>query len=243
MKKKSNVYAILGFIFSLVIGSILGLIFSILGISEAKKNDGYLKGFAIAGVIISIARFVITVVALIILGFLIIKEPDPDYKCSLAYNCVDGLLGNYECSFDGESLRTTVTCSKEQVDKFNLKSKTHSYNKVDIFVFYGEGCPHCEHLFEYLSRLGNDPEYMYKFTIIKYNVWGNKDNLDLLYKAQDHFGLEHSKGVPFFIIGNNYYLGFGDPDNMSESTDKEFKEAIKNAYNNGYTNPAEYLGK
>ena len=234
MKKQSNIYAILGFVFSLVIGSILGIVFSILGISEAKKNNGYLKGLAIAGLVISIVRIFVTAAALFLLGFLIIKETEPDYKCKLAYDCREGLLGNYECSYDGESMKTTITCSKEQVDKFNLFSKNYSRDKVDIIVFYGEGCPHCEHLFEYLDTLGQNSQYGKLFNVIKYEVWGNEDNVKKLYKAQDHFGLSHSTSVPFFIIGDKYYIGFGNPNTMTIQEDEQFKNAIKDAYNNGY---------
>ena len=59
----SNVFAILGFIFAFVF-PILGLIFSIIGLSKAKKMGGKQKGLAIAGLIISIVSIVITIIYL-----------------------------------------------------------------------------------------------------------------------------------------------------------------------------------
>ena len=57
----ANVFAILGFIFAFVI-SPLGLIFSIIGLSKAKKMGGKQKGLAIAGLIISIISIVIWII-------------------------------------------------------------------------------------------------------------------------------------------------------------------------------------
>jgi hypothetical protein len=57
----ANVFAILGFIFAFVI-SPLGLIFSIIGLSKAKKMGGKQKGLAVAGLIISIISIVIWII-------------------------------------------------------------------------------------------------------------------------------------------------------------------------------------
>lgn len=58
---RANAFAILGFIFAFVI-SPLGLIFSIIGLSKAKKMGGKQKGLAVAGLIISIISILITVI-------------------------------------------------------------------------------------------------------------------------------------------------------------------------------------
>jgi len=71
--KKTNGFAIAGFVLSLVsllccgILSWLGLIFSIIGLVNAKKCNGEGKGLAIAGIIIS-AIFVLLLVLLYIFG-------------------------------------------------------------------------------------------------------------------------------------------------------------------------------
>ncbi|MBQ3306710.1 MAG: DUF4190 domain-containing protein [Bacilli bacterium] len=58
--KKTNGMAIAGFVISLVSAvlccgafNVIGLIFSIVGLAQAKKYDGNGKGFAIAGIVIS----------------------------------------------------------------------------------------------------------------------------------------------------------------------------------------------
>ena len=71
--KKNNVFALVGFILSLVnilcCGSlsIFGLIFSIVGLVESKKQDGNGKGMAIAGIIIS-SIFIVLSILFAILG-------------------------------------------------------------------------------------------------------------------------------------------------------------------------------
>jgi thiol-disulfide isomerase/thioredoxin len=251
MKKNNNVFAILGLVFSCTISSVLGIIFSIIGLNVAKKNKGYLKSLAIGGLIVGILRFISIVFILFISYFFILRETDTDYKCSLAYDCVTGLFGNYECKYNGDTMKTTITCSKEQLDKLNYKENKYSNRvignknkkqKVNIVVFYGNGCPHCRHLLEYLDDLGQT-SYGSMFTVTKYDVWGSSENAKLLFKVQDHFGLDHDTSVPFFVIGNNYYIGFGDPSSMSYEEDNKYKNEIKDAYENGYDDIEQYMYK
>ena len=71
---QTNGLAIAGFVLSLVslvccgATSLLGLIFSIIGLVQAKKYNGNGKGLAIAGIIIS-CIFVVIVILLYALGF------------------------------------------------------------------------------------------------------------------------------------------------------------------------------
>lgn len=60
----SNTYALVGFILSFIF-PLLGLIFSIMGLQEANKKGGDRKGFAIAGIIISVVYMIIIVIAVI----------------------------------------------------------------------------------------------------------------------------------------------------------------------------------
>ena len=71
--KKNNTFALVGFIISLVnilccgTFSIFGLVFSIIGLVESKKQNGNGKGMAIAGIIIS-AIFIVLSILLTFLG-------------------------------------------------------------------------------------------------------------------------------------------------------------------------------
>lgn len=63
----ANTFAILGFIFAFLF-SPLGLIFSIVGLSKAKKMGGKQKGLAIAGLIISIISVVIAILYFVLIA-------------------------------------------------------------------------------------------------------------------------------------------------------------------------------
>ena len=63
----TNVFAILGFVFAFLV-SPLGLIFSIIGLSKAKKMGGKQRGLAIAGLIISIISIVIAIIYIVIIA-------------------------------------------------------------------------------------------------------------------------------------------------------------------------------
>ena len=55
-KEGTNGFAISGFVCSLVLFGLLGLIFSIIGLSQIEKNGQEGKGLAIAGIVVSIVR-------------------------------------------------------------------------------------------------------------------------------------------------------------------------------------------
>lgn len=74
VQKKTNGFAIAGFVISLVSllccggTSWLGLVFSIIGLVNANKNEGEGKGLAIAGIVIS-AILLLLLISLYALGF------------------------------------------------------------------------------------------------------------------------------------------------------------------------------
>ena len=103
---------------------------------------------------------------------------------------------------------------------------TVNAKEVNIYLFYGNGCPHCAALEEYLNtEYKNDKD----LKIYKYEVWYDKDNQKLWKKVQDVTGKE-AKGVPYFIIGEQLFQGYNDTSSWENSVD----EAIENAKENGY---------
>ena len=79
-------------------------------------------------------------------------------------------------------------------------------NTINIYLFYGQGCPHCaaeeEFLSEYLKEKDNVKLY-------KYEVWYNKDNQELLQKVQEKLENKQS-GVPYTVIGKKVITGYND---------------------------------
>lgn len=98
---------------------------------------------------------------------------------------------------------------------------------VNIYLFYGDGCPHCAALEEYLN---NEYSSDKNVTVYKYEVWNNKENQELWKKVENITG-EEAKGVPYFVIGDEIYQGYSAGSTWEKKVDRAIKKAKKNDYN------------
>ena len=96
-----------------------------------------------------------------------------------------------------------------------------SKDKLNIYIFWGDGCPHCKHLAEFLGE--KQSEIGDKISLYTFEVWKNKNNIAFL-KSFGKFLGENPKGVPYIIIGNKTYSGFSETD---EETKQEIIDLIK----------------
>lgn len=101
------------------------------------------------------------------------------------------------------------------------KNISYSKEKINIYLFYGEGCPHCEELKNYLNSLDNK-EKSY-FDIYTFEVWNNSTNQQFMKESAKSLNKEVS-GVPFLIIGNKTFEGY------NESMNIKIKKTIKTEY-------------
>ncbi len=74
---------------------------------------------------------------------------------------------------------------------------------INVYLFYGEGCPHCKDEMAFLNRIKDK----YKFNIHKYEVFNNKENLKLYKEVKSRFNDKHM-GVPYTIIGDKTFSGY-----------------------------------
>ena len=56
---------------------------------------------------------------------------------------------------------------------------------VDIYIFYGKTCPHCEEFFTWTKSLSKEEKA--KFNLVKYETWYNTTNSNALTKVAEHF--------------------------------------------------------
>jgi thiol-disulfide isomerase/thioredoxin len=93
-----------------------------------------------------------------------------------------------------------------------------SKKEVNIYFFWGDGCPHCEKEKVFLAKM----EEKYPEVVLNdYEVWGNKENLDLMIEFGKALDTDIA-GVPFTVVGEHYVIGW-----MSEEyTGKKIEEAI-----------------
>ena len=95
--------------------------------------------------------------------------------------------------------------------------------KINVYLFWGDGCPHCENAKNFFNELAIEYGDYYKF--ITYEVWNNTYNNDLLYDVASELGV-NVRGVPFILIGEQYFSGY------SSSSNEKIKNAIIEEYNN-----------
>ena len=102
--------------------------------------------------------------------------------------------------------------------------KTNEKNKINVYLFRGEGCPHCAEAEEWFKELSKDEEYSKYYTLVDYEVWYDEDNAKFMDEVAKELGTT-ADGVPFLVIGDKYFSGF------SEEIATNLKETIKTAYN------------
>lgn len=84
-----------------------------------------------------------------------------------------------------------------------------SNDKINIYVFWGDGCPHCEELLEYLKD--SQKEYGKYYNVYGFEIWKNEENATLKDKIAEEIGDIDKVGnmsVPYYIIGDKQKSGY-----------------------------------
>lgn len=102
----------------------------------------------------------------------------------------------------------------------NLDYITREEEKVNIYFFWGDGCPHCEEEFAFFENIEN--EYGDYYNLYTFETWKNEENAKLLEVFAAAMEV-NARGVPYTIIGEEVIIGF------SESKESDFIHAILEA--------------
>ncbi len=92
----------------------------------------------------------------------------------------------------------------------------HAKDKIKLYFFYGDGCPHCA---EENEKLISKIEKYDDVEIIKLETWYNEKNHDLLIKVSEKLGLQPL--IPFTMVGDVYTVGY------TSSVDEIINQAIQ----------------
>jgi len=96
----------------------------------------------------------------------------------------------------------------------NAETQLHT---VDMYVFYGQGCPHCARMIKFLDSIkGNYPNLNLQLK----EVYGNQDNRELFQKFCEECNSTIS-GVPTTFIDGKMYVGFSN--SIAEQIEAEIK--------------------
>lgn len=100
---------------------------------------------------------------------------------------------------------------------------------VNIYFFYGSGCPHCAEAEAYFQSI--EDEYGDKFNIVRYETWNSQSNADLMEKVADLRG-DEPQGVPYIIIGNQSWDGYASSynDEIEDKIDSEYDTPVDERY-------------
>ena len=113
-----------------------------------------------------------------------------------------------------------------EFSKMTEKDIKSSKNKVNVYVFWGDGCPHCKHLAQFFDS--NKSELKDKMNLYTFEVWKDSTNLKFMKEFGKFLG-ETPQGVPYMIISNKTFSGFAESD---EETKDEIINLIKHDYQN-----------
>jgi glutaredoxin len=84
---------------------------------------------------------------------------------------------------------------------------------VDVYLFHGDGCPHCDNAIAFLNELStNHPS----LRVHDYEVWYDEANRDLFVRLAEAYG-RTVQGVPVLFLGDEMWTGF------SESTARDLR--------------------
>ena len=112
--------------------------------------------------------------------------------------------------------------SKDYVDKVSeIVNITPEENKITLYLFYGEGCPHCAHEKEWLETIKD--EYGEYINIELFEVWKNTTNSGYMETVKQKFN-QSKNGVPFTVIGEDVFVGFSNT--IQEQMEKTIKKYI-----------------
>ncbi|MCK4540050.1 hypothetical protein KAU09_02770 [Candidatus Parcubacteria bacterium] len=91
-------------------------------------------------------------------------------------------------------------------------------DEINLYFFYGDGCPHCNKEDVFLKKLEQKNE---NIEIFRYETWNNKENQEFLVKLGKELNIV-IRGVPMLIIGDKAITGYYN----EEVTGRKIKNII-----------------
>ncbi len=102
-------------------------------------------------------------------------------------------------------------------------AQKNALKKVQVYFFWGDGCPHCEHEKPFLEEL----QKKYPQVEVKsFETWYNRDNAKLYADLAQAYGRK-SSGVPATFAGDKMWIGYRD------ETGRQIERKVQECLNAG----------
>lgn len=128
------------------------------------------------------------------------------------------VLINISNKMNEEKIKSIITMNSKLTDV------VYDENKLNIYLFWGKGCPHCEEEWKFLNRIA--PKYYDKIHVYGFEVWNSEENQKIMNEFKDKLNISKDSGIPLTVIEDKYYIGY------DESYNDEILKLIKNNHKN-----------
>jgi len=127
----------------------------------------------------------------------------------------------------GSSQVTSPQSTTEPAADLSAKLSHLKYDnhKVNIYFFWGRGCPKCDQELAFFNQI--KAEYGQYYTLNSFEVWHDATNSQIFRDFAKTMGND-AKAVPYTIIGRKTFIGF------SEKYAEDIKNAIISQHQNSY---------
>lgn len=100
---------------------------------------------------------------------------------------------------------------------------TYASDKINMYLFWGEGCPHCQKEKDFLQDLVKNSDDL---VLYDYEVYKSYDGRTKLQVAEEKLNMNVG-GVPFLVIGNQHIIGFLSPETTGQEIIRIIEEYRK----------------
>ena len=177
------------------------------------------KRAQLASLLILATLAILSTIAVIVMPLMNKNSSDKSAESSLNESAESTQTENTNQSTPKQSQGTEFAFSHES--DIDLGS-----NKPNIYIFWGNGCPHCKALAKFISKL--PAETKKQVNIYSFEVWSNKDNKSLMKNFGKYLN-QDVRGVPFMVIGDKIFDGYSSGDTK---TDQQILDAINTIIKN-----------
>lgn len=107
-----------------------------------------------------------------------------------------------------------------------VAAQSEPYQELNLYFFWGEGCPHCAKEKIFLENL---KEKYPGLKIYEFEIWHNSDNVKILQEVGEELKADISL-IPFTVVGEKYNTGYLSDETSGADIEDIIKYALRHKY-------------